>query len=233
MAIKQYKRNHSAWKLRSKFQKLLHLEVEEEPLLYSNIPLSVPYVPLTLDLLTRKKRFRYKSVLYVCEASLVCDNQMYKCCGESENERVMFFNKLFGHETLNGVCIYDTQCIGDLSINVRRCLSSSFYVYHLVKSIPFFLIAEIREERYSEDGQVQNVYEKDVEESVKKCLIPKRTWKYFDAYCYSVFTDDLEVEDNVIVLEKNSSLKCNEITSFRTFKTLETNKEEVANEKSN
>lgn len=220
LAVKTYKRNHRAWKMRAWFQKKMNVPIDEEPLLYSNIPLSVPYVPLTLDLLLRKKRFAYKSVLYICEASLVCDNQMYKLCGESENERVMFFNKLFGHETLNGTCIYDTQCIGDLSINVRRCLSSSLYVYNLNKSIPFFLIANVREERYCEDGQTMNVYDADVEESVKKVLISKRTWKYFDAFCYSKFTDDLEVEKNVVKLDKGTSLKASDIVSFRNFKTL-------------
>jgi len=119
-----------------------------------------------------------------------------------------------------GVCIYDTQCIGDLSINVRRCFSSDIYVYELVKWIPFFLIAKIREERYSEDGQVVNSYNEDVEDSLKRCLISKRTWKLFDAFCYSSFTDDLPVEDRVVRLKKDDSLKAQKIVSFRKYETI-------------
>lgn len=226
LAYKTYKRNHLQWRIRSYFQSLFHMPVDEEPLLYSNVPLRVPYVPLTIDLLTRRTRFRYKSVLYVCEASLVADNQMYKIAGESENERVALFNKLFGHSTKNGVCIYDTQCIGDLSINVRRCLSSDIYVYELVKWIPFFLIAKIREERYSEDGQVVNSYNEDVEDSLKRCLISKKTWKLFDAFCYSSFTDDLPVEDRVVRLKKDDPLKAQKIVSFRKYETIPTDRQE-------
>lgn len=226
LAYKTYKRNHRQWRIRSYFQNLLHLPLDEEPLLYSNIPLRVPYVPLTIDLLTRKKRFRYKSVLYICEASLVADNQMYKVCGETENERVALFNKLFGHSTKNGVCIYDTQCVGDLSINVRRCLSSDIYIYDLVKCFPFFLVAKIREERYSEDGQTINTYNEDLEDSLKKCLISKRTWKLFDAFCYSAWTDDLPVVDNVVNLSKDASLKAQKLVSFREYKTVPIDRQE-------
>lgn len=229
LAYKTYKRNHRQWRIRSYFQNLLRLPVDEEPLLYSNIPLRVPYVPLTIDLLTRKKRFRYKSVLYICEASLVADNQMYKVCGETENERVALFNKLFGHSTKNGVCIYDTQCVGDLSINVRRCLSSDIYIYDLVKCFPFFLVAKIREERYSEDGQTINTYNEDLEDSLKKCLISKRTWKLFDAYCYSAWTDDLPVVDNVVNLSKDASLKAQKLVSFREYKTVPIDRQEKEN----
>ena len=79
------------------------------PLIYSNVPLAMPYVPLTDDLLLRKKRFVYGSVIYVQEASLVADSQLIR--DMDVNERLMLFNKLIGHETKGGVIIYDTQCI--------------------------------------------------------------------------------------------------------------------------
>ena len=65
------------------------------------------YVPLTDDLLLRKKRFVYGSVIYVQEASLVADSQLIR--DMDINERLMLFNKLIGHETKGGVIIYDTH----------------------------------------------------------------------------------------------------------------------------
>lgn len=62
LSIKTYKRIHRSWKVRSWFQKLFHANIDEEPLLYSNIPLAVPYVPITLDLLLRKVRPAYLSL---------------------------------------------------------------------------------------------------------------------------------------------------------------------------
>lgn len=217
MAIQTYNRVHRRWKIRVFFQKLLHRPFDEEPLLYSNIPLAVPYVPITLELLQRKVRPRYGSVAYVNEASLLAD-QMLSLKKDDTNERLTLFNKLFGHETIGGVLIYDTQCVADVHYAVRRSLSSYIYVHHLEKRIPFFLIAQVREERYSDDRGVINAYNEDVEESLKKVLIPKRVWKKFDAYCFSCLTDGLPVSDNVI--EDCVDLKARDIVSFREYKTL-------------
>ncbi len=217
MAIQTYNRVHRRWKIRVFFQELLHKPFDEEPLLYSNIPLAVPYVPITLDLLQRKVRPRYGSVAYVNEASLLAD-QMLSLKKDDTNERLTLFNKLFGHETIGGVLIYDTQCVADVHYAVRRSLSSYIYVHHLEKRIPFFLIAQVREERYSDDRGVINAYNEDVEESLKKVLIPKRVWKKFDAYCFSCLTDGLPVSDSVI--EDCVDLKAREIVSFREYKTL-------------
>lgn len=216
LAIQTYNRVHRRWKIRSFFQTLLHKKVDEEPLLYSNIPLAVPYVPISLELLQRKVRPRYGSVAYVNEASLVADQMLYK--NDELNERLTLFNKLFGHETCGGVLIYDTQCVHDVHYSVKRSLSSYIYVHHLEKRLPFFLVAQVREERYSDDTGVVNSYNEDVENSLKKVLIPKRVWKKFDAYCFSCFTDGLPVADNVI--EDSADLKARSIVSFRQYKTI-------------
>ena len=225
LAISTYKRIHSRWKVRKVFQTLFNKPIDEEPLLYSNIPLSVPYVPITLDLLQRKIRPRYGSVAYVNEASLLCDQMLYK--DDELSERLTLFNKLFGHETCGGYLVYDTQCIGDVHYAVKRSLSNYFYVHHLEKRIPFFLVAKVREERYSDDkGTITNTYSEDVEENLKTVIIPKSVWKKFDAYCFSVLTDSLPVSDNV--LKGTTDLKAREIVSFRKFKTIQKN--EVNNE---
>lgn len=216
LAISTYKRIHRQWKVRKFFQTLFNKPISEEPLLYSNIPLAVPYVPITLELLERKIRPRYGSVAYVNEASLLCDQMLYK--DEELNERLTLFNKLFGHETCGGYLVYDTQCIGDVHYAVKRSLSNYFYIHHLEKRIPFFLVAKVREERYSDDkGTVTNTYGEDVEENLKTVLIPKSVWKKFDAYCFSVLTDDLPVSADV---RDTTDLKAREIVSFREFKTI-------------
>lgn len=225
LAISTYKRIHRRWKVRKVFQTLFNKPIDEEPFLYSNIPLSVPYVPITLELLQRKVRPRFGSVAYVNEASLLCDQMLFK--DDELNERLTLFNKLFGHETCGGYLIYDTQCIGDVHYAVKRSLSNYFYVHHLEKRIPFFLVAKVREERYSDDkGTITNTYSEDVEENLKTVLIPKSVWKKFDAYCFSVLTDSLPVSDNVI--KGTTDLKAHDIVSFRKFKTIQKN--EVQNE---
>lgn len=216
LAKKTYDRIHRSWKIRAYFQKLFNKPISEEPLLYSNIPLAFPYVPITLELLQRKVRPRYGSVAYVNEASLVADQMLYK--DDELNERLTLFNKLFGHETCGGYLIYDTQAVNDVHFSIKRSLSNYFYIHHLEKRIPFFMVAKVREERYAEDGTVVNSYNDDVEESLKTVLIPKSTWKKFDAYCFSVLTDNLPVSDNVIT--DTVDLKARDIVSFRKFKTI-------------
>lgn len=211
LAYKEYKRVHRIWKIKKVFSRMFDRECPEEPLLYSNIPLKVPYVPITRELLQRKHRFRFGSVIYVCEASLVADSQLIK--DFDLNNVLLLFNKLIGHSTHGGKIIYDTQQIGDVHYSIKRCLSEYFYIHHLVKWIPGFLVAYIREERYSDDGTVVNSYDADVEESLVRVIIPKKTWKLFDHYCFSTATDNLPVADNVI---HSDDLKVHKLVSFRT-----------------
>ena len=221
LALSSYKKEHRSWKIRAFFSKLLNKPVPEEPLLYSNIPLSVPYVPITQSLLLRETRPRYRSVFLINEASLVADSQLFK--DTDINERLMFFNKLFGHETLGGKLIYDTQCIQDLHYSIKRCLSEYYYIHHTETRIPFFIYCVVREERYSEDGSTINNYDADLEESLKKVLIRKKVWKIFDAYCYSTLTDTKPVECKEIV---SSDLKAKNIVSFRKWRSLNNEKKD-------
>lgn len=214
LAIKEHKRAVRHVKFRNFVLRLIGKSdrQDELPMLYSNIPLNYPYVPLTDDLLLRRKRFVYRSVIYVCEASLVADSQLLK--DKDLNTRLLLFNKLIGHETKGGKLIYDTQCVSDVHYSIKRSLSEYFYIHHLRKGL-FFLIAYVIENRYSDDGSIVTFSERDVEESdyLKKVLISKRVWKYFDCYCYSRLTDDLSVENSVV--NSVSSLKADRVLSFR------------------
>lgn len=218
LARGNYTRSVRRWKLKKFFRKLFRLSIPEKPLFYSNIPVAFPYVPLTKDLLTRKKRFAYGSTVYVSEASLVADNSIF--ADKNLSERIMFFNKLFGHETCGGFLVYDTQAIGDLPVVTRRCLGQYFYVHHITKWIPFFLIAHVKECRYSEDGSVVSVDTEDLEDGLKKVIIRKSIWKKFDCYCYSVLTDNLPVENKVVTPGKKPDLTCSKVISFKEYKNL-------------
>lgn len=236
LAMQNYNRLHRRWKIKKFLATLLHRDFDtEEPLLYSNIPLAVPYVPLTEDLLLRKSRFRFGSVILCSEASLVADSQMIKT--DSVNNRLLLFNKLIGHELHGSYLIYDTQSVSDTHYSIKRSLSEYFYIHHLTKWIPFFMVAYVREERYCADNTSINTYDKDVEETLTRVIIPKSVWKKFDSYCYSCITDDLPCEDNVVVAD---NLKANRIVSFRKWdkyfaKTdeIKEEKEELKNEKEN
>lgn len=210
IAISEFRKRTKRIKFANFFRKIFKKELLELPLLYSNVPLSVPYVPVTTDLLTRKKRFVYGSVIYICEASLVADSQLIK--NADLNEQLLLFNKLIGHSTKGGCIIYDTQCISDVHYSIKRCLSEYFYVHHLTKWIPFFLLAYVQECRYSDDKSTITISDDDVEQKLRRVIIPKSTWKKFDCYCYSVLTDHLQEEKNVVVAE---SLKAENIVSFK------------------
>lgn len=212
--LSEYNRRCRSVKIHNFFARTFKKPLIELPLIYSNIPLAVPYVPLTDDLLLRKKRFVYGSVVYVCEASLVADSQLIR--DMDINQRLLMFNKLIGHELKGGCLIYDTQTISDCHYSIKRCLSNYLYIHHLVKWIPFFLIAYVQECRYSDDGTSLNVTTQDLENTLRKVILKKSTWKKFDCYCYSCLTDNLEVEKTIIKNDKNTKdLKAHNILSFR------------------
>ncbi|MBO4940314.1 MAG: hypothetical protein J6D30_04770 [Clostridia bacterium] len=221
LAHRQYKRNLFGVKVRNWFRRLLKKDFQEEiPLFYSTIPLQCEHVLLTEDLLLREKRFAYKSVIWVDEASLIADSTYCKVA--DINDRLLLFNKLIAHETRGGMLVYNTQSIADLHFSVKRCLSETFYVHSTFKWIPFFLIVTIREERYSEDGFTLNTYNEDVEESLKRVIVPKSVWKKFDCYCYSVHTDNKEVDTGV---KKSKDLKAYNLLSINPRHSLKVEKE--------
>ena len=191
----------------------------EKPLFYSNIPVAIKnYVPLTLSLIQRKERFRYGSVIYICESSLVADSQAIK--DAYVNEGMLLLNKLIAHETKGGYIFYDTQSIMDNHYAVKRCLSSYFYIHHMRK-IPFFCLAWVRELKFSEDNNVAvNTFDTDVEDTLKLVIIPKRVWRYFDCYCYSVLTDHLPVVDKTVQVIPFGDRKARKIISFKKYRTI-------------
>lgn len=211
LAYKAYRRNLRSVKVRNFFARLFSKPLEELPLFYTTIPVACPHVLLTRELLKREKRFAFKSVIWVDEASLFADSTLVK--DSDLNDRLLLFNKLIAHETHGGMVVYNSQSISDIHFSVRRCLSEYFYVHGVFKWLPFFLVVTLREERYSEDGSTINNYDEDVEEKLKRVIIPKSTWKKFDCYCYSAQTDNLPVVDNVV--ENVESLKAEDIVSFK------------------
>lgn len=237
LSYRQYKRNLRKWWFYNhvgyyvaKFflpkKRGMLLKKREKPLYYANVPVAVKnYVPLTNDLIRREKRFRYGSVIYVCESSLVADSMSYK--DQLLNEQMLLLNKLIAHETKGGAIFYDTQSVLDNHMAVKRCLSQYLYIHHTVK-VPFFCLCWVREMKFSEDGGEVNVFNEDVEETLQCVVVPKYVWKLYDCYCYSVFTDDLPVVDNVVKVEKYGDKKARKIITFRNYLTL--NKKFIAKE---
>lgn len=219
LAIREYNMRLRSVKISNFFRKLLHKPLLIEPLLYSNIPLNVKngYVPITNDLLTGKTKFVEGSVAYIGEVSLVADSQSYR--DQSLNEQLLLFNKLFGHR-VGGKLFYDTQCINDTHYSIKRCLSNYIYILKMHKCFLLpFIIMYVREERYSDDNSTINNYDSDVEDSVKKILVPKSIWKCFDYRCYRNLNNyqSLHEEHNII---HTQNLVANDIVSFKKYNTL-------------
>lgn len=219
LAVRELKKKYRGviWKWR--YNKYILRKDIEKPLVYSNIPLRLPHVPITNDLLLRKKRPRFGSVWYVGEVSLVADSMCYN--DMTINEQLQLLLKLFGHETHGGYLILDTQSVSDNHFAIKRCLDRHYFVQdRILKWLPFVGVLKVREMAYSEDNNVINNFDEDIEEKMKWLIVSKSIWKLYDRYCYSCFTDDLEVVDNVVELSKTDSLKQPNPPTIRKFITL-------------
>lgn len=230
VAVRLYKRQVRHWKIRkviykviqplSRFKRFQSLKKAvstlEEPILYSNIPLKrIKHCPLTLDILTRKVRIPYKSVIFIDEMSMVADQFDYKDREVSECLRDFF--KLYRHETRGGYIVINSQSTADLHYSIKSVLSDYFYLHHRVK-LPFFSILWCQEMAYSSDKDAQNVVNAsnaDIEENLKMVFVPNRYFKYYDTYCFSALTDSLPVFDDWYVIDKKESAKCKEVLTFR------------------
>ena len=209
LVYKLWKKNVRKVKFYNRFVRFFKKDKAKKdlPLIYSNIPLSLPYVPLTEDLIYRRTRFVYGSVIYFCEASMLAGSMDFK--DDDLNECLQLLVKLIAHETKGGYMVFDTQSVLDLHYGIKRNVSSYFYIHHK-KSIPFFLVLKVRELVFMEN--TSNEFVGDVEDGLKTMIVPKRTWKYFDCYCYSALTDHLPIERNVT---RANDLKARHILTFK------------------
>lgn len=243
LAIREYKRAYRKYIIRKYIFMKKNLE---EPALCSNIPLYCPtdiwhlfkkvkYLPLTNDILDRHKRLPYGSITYCGEFSLVADSMSGSIQGTKEQkeyltelgERLSLFIKLYGHETGGvssksigpGKIICDTQALADIHWGLRRNVSSCIYIERSIKWIPFLMLFKVRELIYLDEKSV-NTFDTDVEDANIKWYIAFKPFKYFDYCCYSVFTDNLDVENKKILIKKYDKKKVKKLPSFRLFKTI-------------
>lgn len=220
-AILQYKINLCKFKLiyfidkcSYIFTKNEFIKWEEQPLLYSNIPLKdINFIPLTNDVLLRKVRINNKSVVFIDEISLVVDNMDYK--DVDINENLKLFIKLFRHYTHGGMLFINTQNIQDNHYIIKRVLNKYFYIHSKLR-LPFISILKVREFLYSEDNSIQNNVNDDLEKDLKVVIIFNSIFKKYDSICYSILTDNKEFyRDNIIFLKKRRELKTKEILKLK------------------
>lgn len=228
-----YRCVHRRWKIKVFLGKVFNLRCKDdlEPVFYSSIPLACDYVPLTRDLLLMKKRIVPKSVVFIDEVSLIADSMLFK--DKEINEQLLKFFKLFGHISHGGLCVFNSHCLTDLHFALKRTTSQYFYIHHTVK-LPFLSFTKMREERYSEDNTTLNNYPDDVENTLKTCIFRSRVFKEYDCYAYSLLTDDLPVQNDIVRGKNLPNLKATEIPSFNpVFYNMFQKKEDLKNEKEN
>lgn len=224
LGVRLYKKQLRSYKIKRFILSLISkkkLENLEEPVLYSNIKLrNIKFTLVTKDLLFRQNyRFAYKSVLILDEFSLVADQMLYK--NPEINERLSEFFKLFRHETKGGYIIVNSQSISDLHYSLKYVLSDYFYIQSKVK-LPFFNFLNIIESTYNADksSSLSTSINSDVDENVKKVIVSKKYFKYYDTYCYSIFTDSLPIYKTDSLLSRTDDLKASNLVSFKDFKYL-------------
>lgn len=188
-ALKKYKWARICWHFKCAWRKLIKKPLPEEPRFYTNIPVAgVPYVMVTTDMLYRKVRLAYKSVMFLSETSLIADSMTIK--DALLNEQINEFFKLYGHETHGGKCIIETQNVLDNHYAIKRCLTFYYNIDANFK-LPFFMLVRFYKVFYTDDKSVSSVVNLAQGVEYSYMLIPKSIFTRYDAYTYSAFTDDL------------------------------------------
>lgn len=212
-AKSDFKKAHSIWWRRTHIYSLLfkRMKNEEEPLLYSNIPiyknrknleLFKYYVPLTKEILQRKRRPRYHSVMLWDESSIMATSMDYK--NRELSEEMSFFLKMLRHEVKGSYrniwgshcnLYINTQSKNDNHYSVDRIINQVLYITKSV-NIPFFKIIWCRDLLLIDS--VQNNFEDDIKESLSTrwFLIPKKIFNTYDSYSYEFLSHDLPILDN-------------------------------------
>lgn len=142
---------------------------------------------LSTDELLRLKRFNYKSIIYIQEASLMADNMDYQ--NVIRNIDLSLFAKLIAHETRGGKLYLDTQSVLDVHYSFKR-VSSSYLFIQKNRNFLLFRVLYVREMINTENGV--NNFDDDIEMTMRKVLIPFWYYYRYDRYEYSYLTDDLD-----------------------------------------
>lgn len=212
LAVKQYRKAYKKWRKATKKAQRRFEPLPEQPLLYSNVPIGkkgMSYAPLTAELLTGKERFRYGSVIYINEVSLVSGCMDFK--DDNVNDRLNELYKLIAHRTKGGYMFLDTQSPMDMHYTIKRSLST-YYTIQRRLTLPFISVLWIRENILVDGAETVAIdTNQDPQDSTSEGgkpyyirLILNKWWKYYDQYAYSVLTDSLPVgaETKVVVSQK-------------------------------
>lgn len=214
-SLKAYKKYLRKQRFYKKFFKK-DLPDAEMPLIYSNVPLNIPYVQLTNDLVRRQNyRFAYGSIVYINEVNFLANQWDTK--DYNINFTLNAFTKLFGHEVhsvtgYDGLLICDTQNVKDMHYSFKNCISTFNFISSKKSFLHFWLKLGIREYVYC-DG-VENNVNSDNEDNVKYLYVSKKYFKWFDCANMSRFTDSLQVDNRVIEPQCLPDLKVNKVVSI-------------------
>ena len=231
LAVKKYKQMLFSYRVKYGFWWLVYwitfkkfdkFSCLEKPMLYSNIKLrNIKHNPFTKEILLRQVRIPHKSVVLIDETSLVADSMLFK--DKNINDNLLLFFKLFGHYSYGGYCICNSQQVADNHYSLRRAMGRYLYVYNRLK-VPFITIVKGVELINCEDNQnVTSMLTGDLEDNTKTLLLWNRYYKYYDCYCYSVFTDDLtlQVDYDRPIYTTRDSLKTDNLVTLQDFSNLD------------
>lgn len=227
LAVKTYKKNlrfyyYKLWFYYALYyisgKKIIFVFTLEKPMLYSNMPLAtVRYNEFTLDLLLRKKRFPYKSVILLDEVSMIADSMLFK--DKKINDALTSFVQLIGHETKSGTLICNTQDLSNCHYAFKRCTGTYMYLY-ASRHIPFFNIYYGVEllNCESNQGGVNNVINGDIQKNMYRMIFSSKYFKMYDNHYLSTLTDSLPIEVDYtkpILNKRKDSLKASSIVTLR------------------
>lgn len=223
LAVKQYRKQLKKWRRKCRRARKRYEPLPEKPLLYSNMPIGREgdeYAPLTMELITLQERFRWGSVVYYNEASLIAGSKDIK--DEELNDHLLKFFKLCAHFTMGGYVFLDTQSVSDCHYTIKRSLSTAFDIWQRV-TLPFVSLIWLREMKIVDGDSVVAIDTQiDPQDSVADGgkrqyfrLISNKWWRYYDQYAYSAQVADLPVGDDVVQVKRDkkvySLLRCRNI----------------------
>ena len=174
----------------------------EPPYLYSNLALrDTPFIRVTKEMLTRQnKRCSLNSVLLLDEFSLVADQNIHGKEFREVCEQMRDFWKLCRHEGFRRVFV-NSQNISSINYTIKDCISNYIYIHHR-KNIGIgrlgFSIIYYYEMAYSRDDKnIMNTFT-NRDSDFKRCIVPNRIFGKYDSRAYSIFTDSLPIDNDII-----------------------------------
>lgn len=211
VACKTFKRVHFRWWFSCKWRKFKNrfrdedeqLELDEEPLFFSNIPVKIGRKRFCNRLTREHMIFKYRipvgSVILIDELPKFCNQYQW---GDKDVQTILDEWISYFRHYIDGLLVVNAQSLDEIVAPIRRKLNSYYYCSDFRSILGFVSRVNIIRSRVGDmDVSLNSEYVEDHTKATYGLLIPRR----YDSRCYRHRYDAVVLRNDIAFQEETTN----------------------------